>query len=159
MTTQFKTAYQKSDRKGLSFAKPSRTKQSEKDACDINLIVPKIARGEIINHINTSGAQYADLTSYGTSYHENLNAIINANNSFMQLPSNIRKKFDNDPASFLDFINDASNYDEAVSLGLINKKVEVSSPTQTASETSSTTPTASPKPSESISEVPSGASS
>ena len=37
---------------------------------------------------------------------------------FEELPATIRKKFENDPAKFLDFVNDERNADEMVELGL-----------------------------------------
>jgi len=131
----------------------SRTKQSFKDECDINQIVPKIQSGEIINHVNAHAGQYADLTSYGNSYHENLNAILSAQNAFMALPSDVRKRFHNDPGELLDFVNDDSNYNEALKLGIVEAKPVA--PIQTASDV-----VEAPSPlSKAISDTPSGASS
>ena len=41
----------------------------------------------------------------------------------MALPSDVRSRFGNNPAELLDFLNDNSNYDEAIRLGLIHAKV------------------------------------
>jgi phage internal scaffolding protein len=44
---------------------------------------------------------------------------------FNDLPSSIRSRFGNDPAAFLDFVNDEGNADEMIKLGLIEKTGEV----------------------------------
>ncbi len=44
--------------------------------------------------------------------------MIEAQENFMRLPANIRKRFDNDPAQLIEFINDPNNLDEAINIGL-----------------------------------------
>ena len=51
-------------------------------------------------------------------FQEALNIVNEANALFGSLSSDVRKRFDNDPAKFLEFCNDPANGDELVSLGL-----------------------------------------
>lgn len=47
-------------------------------------------------------------------------SLIEAQQSFDALPSEVRKRFGNDPAQLLAFIDDKNNRDEAIKLGLID---------------------------------------
>lgn len=103
------------------------TKQSFKDECDINLIMKKFQRTGIITHYAKHGPQYGDIPAI--EYQEALNTIIAAENAFAELPAAIRKKFNNNPEEFLEFIQDDSNLDEARKLGLAS-----ASPVQTTDQ-------------------------
>lgn len=52
-----------------------------------------------------------------------------AREAFQALPPAVRARFSNDAYSFLEFLGDEKNYDEAVSLGLIVKKEVPKEPT------------------------------
>jgi phage internal scaffolding protein len=80
--------------------------------------------------VNTSEALYPDFSD-AVDYHTALNQIIASEREFDLLPSNIRKRFDNDPANLVYFMQDKKNYDEAVKLGLINAPKEEPKPLQT----------------------------
>ena len=45
---------------------------------------------------------------------------------FMALPSKVRREFDDDPGTFLDFANDPKNTDRMIELGLVKKEGVVS---------------------------------
>jgi len=98
----------------------SRTQQQFKEQCDVNNIMNKYKAGKPITHINTKTGVYGDLTEF-TDYAESLQKVIHARESFMDLPSNIRTRFGNDPAQLIRFLDDSKNRDEAISLGLIKK--------------------------------------
>ena len=53
-------------------------------------------------------------------YQEALGIVAQARESFLALPSSVRERFGNNPASLIDFLNDASNRAEAISLGLLS---------------------------------------
>jgi Chlamydia-phage Chp2 scaffold (Chlamy_scaf). len=55
-----------------------------------------------------------------------MNVLVQAERSFMGLPANVRKRFSNDPGQMMEFLNDSSNYDEAVKLGLVQARTPVS---------------------------------
>lgn len=98
---------------------PSMTRQSEMEACDIHNILKQFSqRGfEELVRQNAAAGQYADLTDL-PDYQEALNTVIAADAAFMALPSQIRDRFQNDPANFVNFLSDPSNQDEAIRLGL-----------------------------------------
>lgn len=102
----------------------TRTQQQFKDQCDINKIIkryPNIEHyGPQAFGIPVKNGKYLDNTTV-TDYQASLDLIIEANNSFNSLPSDLRKRFFNDPKELLSFLNDPKNKEEAIQLGLINK--------------------------------------
>ena len=125
----------------LSFPKSGRTKQSFKDECDINKIMAKYQKTGAISHFNKHGANYDFATSLDFS--ESMRIVTTAQDMFDGLPSSIRTRFANDPAQFLDFVQDANNEDEMLKLGLITKKQPPEDPSD---EKKTDTPTATPPP-------------
>lgn len=102
---------------GLSCPEPTLAQQHEKDECDINTIVRRFGlTGELPSGVRAP--QYGDFTG-ATDYHTAMNAVISANNAFMQLPAEVRSRFNNDAGAFVDFCSDEKNRAEAKSLGLI----------------------------------------
>jgi len=71
----------------------------------------------LITHVNRAKAQYGDFTQVN-EYQESLNIVIRAQNAFDELPSDVRKKFHNDPGEFLEFATNPDNQQEMVTLGL-----------------------------------------
>ena len=47
-----------------------------------------------------------------------MNIVLKADEMFNDLPSRARRHFDNDPAKFLDFVQDPKNHEQLVDLGL-----------------------------------------
>jgi len=101
----------------ISFPKNGRTKQSFKDECDINLIMAKYQKTGAITHVNKYGANYEFATSI--DFTEAMQLVVTAQEMFNGLPSSIRTRFENDPAEFLDFVQDANNVPEMRKMGLI----------------------------------------
>jgi len=101
---------------------PSMTQQQFKEMSDINRIMKKYHKGEMVNYLNRRPGVYGDFSKM-PSYSDALQIVIDAQESFMTLPSDVRKRFDNDPAKVIEFISDSKNYDEAINLGLVPKKV------------------------------------
>lgn len=98
---------------------PSMTRQSEMDACDIHNILKQFSQQgfEQLVRENAARGQYADLTSL-PDYQEALGTVIAAQAAFAALPSQVRERFQNDPARFVQFLADPVNQDEAIRLGL-----------------------------------------
>ncbi|AXL15302.1 internal scaffolding protein [Microviridae sp.] len=94
----------------------SMTKQSFRDECDINKIMAKFQRTGAIDHFAKHAPQYGDATAI--ELQDALNVVANANTMFEELPATIRKKFENDPQQFLDFVQDEGNAAEMIELGL-----------------------------------------
>lgn len=115
-----------SDASGLECPEPTLAQQNAKDECDINTIVRRFGlTGELPNNVRMP--KYGDFTNV-TTYHEAMNAVIAANESFMQLPADIRSRFNNDPGAFVDFCSDESNRGEAEKLGLVQPKAVETNP-------------------------------
>ena len=108
---------------------PSLTKQSFKDECNINKIMAKFQRTGAIDHYSTYAEQYGDCTPMELADAQQI--IINAQTMFDDLPSSVRKKFNNDPEEFLEFVQDEKNTEEMVQMGL---KPDNRKPTRKQSE-------------------------
>lgn len=105
---------------GLSCPEQTRAHQEYKLECDINQIMKNFGHtGQLPSNIRMP--TYGDFEQLD-DYHQALNAIARANESFDQLPSDVRKRFNNDPGLFVDFCSDEKNRDEAKALGLVTKE-------------------------------------
>lgn len=94
-----------------------------KEETDINRIMEKYQKGEAITHLNKRRGVYGDFSDH-KDYQNSLNSVLSAQKAFMALPSKTRKRFRNDPQELIDFLGNKDNYNEAVELGLIDKKLE-----------------------------------
>lgn len=101
---------------GLCCTDVTRTKQQFAEECDINTIVRRFnLTGQLPSDVRAP--QYADFEE-AIDYHTAMNAIIEANDSFEQMTAEVRSKFNNDPAIFVDFCNDPKNIDAMIEMGL-----------------------------------------
>jgi phage internal scaffolding protein len=114
----FKTAYGENPRVRFSTNGPSLTHQSMAPECDINTIMARWQKTGVLEHKNNFQGQYGDFTNIPDDYHQAMNAVLDAEEMFSSLPSGIRKKFGNDPGTFIDFAVDPSNIDSMVEMGL-----------------------------------------
>lgn len=101
--------------------------QAEKDACDVNKIMAKYIRADILNYTRRIQAAYGDFSNV-ESYQKALQDVQEAQDAFMELPAHLRAKFENDPAQLMTFLQDPRNLDEAVKLGLVNPPAQVAPP-------------------------------
>lgn len=98
----------------------SETRQDVGIEVDINRIVAKgmNAQGQL-----SSGMQGNRTPSYGImhpdDFHTMLNRVVEAQHKFRMLPARVRARFHNNPELMLRFVDDKSNFKEAVKLGLI----------------------------------------
>ncbi len=113
---EFLTAYGEKSRVGFVCIGESRTKQSFTKECNINNIMSKYQKSGAISHFNQHSAEYGFAT--GQSFSEAMLLVVQAQDMFEGLPSSIRSRFGNNPATFLDFVQDANNADEMIALGL-----------------------------------------
>lgn len=91
-------------------------KQEFKDETDINTILKRFnVTGQLPTGVRMP--TYGDFTGV-SDFREALHAIQEAEDSFMAMPAHIRKRFDNDPAQFVDFCSQPENADEARKFGL-----------------------------------------
>ncbi len=104
----------------IEFHEETMTKQSFKDECDINVILARWNKNEILEHVARGRPQYGDFTNV-TTYQEALDQVKAAEEAFGDLPAEIRARFKNDPQQLLLFMDDEANMDEAVELGILPK--------------------------------------
>lgn len=101
---------------GLKCLDKSRASQADKDDADINVIVKRFGI--------TGALPVSQRTPLPEGFYEefdfrqSLDIVIAGEKVFNDQPADIRARFDNDPAKFLDFFTDPKNTDEAVKLGL-----------------------------------------
>jgi len=115
---------------------PGLTKQSMAKDTDINLIMAKYQKTGLVNFVNENQGEYMEAPDM--DFHEAIEYIAKSKELFDEMPSTLRKKFNNDPGEFLDFVHDENNADEMVSLGLAKRETEA--PTTAKAETAKTTP-------------------
>lgn len=127
-----------SDETGLDCSESEdMAKQEFKEEVDINTLVRRF-------HISGELPQGVRLPEYGDytgvhDYHSAANAIAQANEAFDTMPAEIRERFGNDPAAFVDFCLDSNNLAEARKMGLapaaeIRQAEEAAAAPQTPSE-------------------------
>lgn len=105
-----------SDAAGLECKDASRAIQSQKDEADINTIVRNFGiTGRVPENLRVPS--YGDFEFVG-DYRTAIEAVREAEASFMRVPAETRLRFQNDPQKFLEFCSDPRNLDEMRSLGL-----------------------------------------
>lgn len=105
---------------GLSCPEPSLAQQSSKDECDINTIIARFGLGYQMPE-GVKPPQYGDFTGV-VDFQTALNAVIQAERSFMALDADTRARFNNEPQRFLEFCEKPENGEELVRLGLAVKR-------------------------------------
>lgn len=95
----------------------SRTKQSHTAETDINTIVARYTATGNFTHINRNTPKYGDFSKVG-DYQQALDAVLEAQYDFDELPAVIRKRMDNDPGKLIEFLADPANLEEGRKLGL-----------------------------------------
>jgi len=99
----------------------SPVKQSEAESCDINVIMKRFEATGFLPSNDGRTPTYGDFTTAET-FQEALHITRRAEENFMQLNAHARAEFDNDPAKFLAYIEqaqtDGKKADRLVELGL-----------------------------------------
>jgi len=144
MTHKVRSAYGHKHNEGFTFDQPSLTKQSFTEECNINNIMKKYQKTGAIDHLNKHEASYGYASS--DDFTKSMETVARGTNMFQELPSSIRNKFENDPAKFLEFVQNEENLVEMQELGLATKN-----PTQIIIEEETTPPA---KPSDAVAAKP-----
>ncbi len=92
------------------------TKQSEGDACNINLMLARWLKSGVVK-ITGQRPQYGDFSNVD-AYHAAVNRLQAADDEFMRIPAAVRKRAENDVGKFLELVLDQANRDELMELGL-----------------------------------------
>jgi len=110
----------------------SLTRQEFKDECDLAKILQKFGktpegRAALQNAQGFfEGSRFEDVSGI-PDFRTARDMVNEANAKFMALPAKLRRRFDNDPAQFLDFCSTPGNEVEARELGLL-KPIEPTTP-------------------------------
>lgn len=99
---------------------PSLAKQSFAEECDINTIVRRFGlTGQLPSDIRMPlNGDFQDVPDFRTA----MDMLVAARESFDAMPADVRARFHNDAAEFVDFCSDDKNRDEAIKLGLVERK-------------------------------------
>lgn len=108
---------------GLTCLDESLTVQDHAEDADINTLVKRFGITGEIPVLDRVPIQEDFVKA--VDYHTALNAMIEADRAFMELPADLRKRFDHDAGKFVAFCSDEKNRDEMINLGLIEKPVPV----------------------------------
>jgi len=139
-------SFQLYDRKGqivrrrvqLDFSdEPLLTEQAHAKTADINEIVRRHGANafhrQYVEMLQSGAMRFDDVT--GNDFQEASVIIAKAQQSFGQLPAELRAKFENNPAKFLDFVQNPDNGPALIDMGLASPpapepviRVEVTNP-------------------------------
>lgn len=106
---------------GIKNTEPSMTQQQFKEESDINFIMARYQKtGVLVDPLTqtTRKPMFDDFSELG-DFRDHQQAVIEAQEMFMALPSRLRARFSNDPAELLQWLSDPANKDEAIELGLM----------------------------------------
>lgn len=128
---------------------PSLTQQQFTAETDLNVIMERYG---VTNRAIPAGAwpkgmPTIDLTEFsGMELRDAMDRIEEAKQAFGNLPATIRSRFNNNPAEMWEFLNNPLNGEEAVTLGLLQKREPVA-PVSTAAPAAPTSAPTSTAPS------------
>jgi len=102
---------------------PSKTQQSFAVESDINTIVKRFGlTGQLPNGI--AMPQSGDFSGV-TDFQDALNLVLAAEAAFLEVPGDLRARFEHDPGRFMSFVEDPANREECIKLGFITRPAEV----------------------------------
>lgn len=108
-------ALEVSQRVGLDTG-PGLTEQGHKNETDMNYILRDYARTGFVRHANKNAGRYDDVAVQ--DFQTAMLIVTEAQDMFNELPSLVRKRFQNSPQAFLEFCADPANSNEMVRLGI-----------------------------------------
>ncbi len=91
------------------YSKHGKTKQSQKEECDINRLLERSARSGAASHLQTYEHQYGNFADY--DFESNAEIIANGQTIFERLPAEIKREFHQSPQEFFEFVTDEQNKD------------------------------------------------
>jgi len=112
--TQFDTP----DDQPLICDDPSLTQEHFAESCDINKIMENYTYTGIMPE--KPGAVYGDFTN-ADDYRSILHRLMEVQENFLTMPPDIRARFANDPAQFIEFCENPANLPELQKMGLTSE--------------------------------------
>lgn len=104
-------------------ATEGRTEQAHASEANINQIMARARRGELLDFANKHQPQYGECDPL--TFLDAQIIIAHGNSMFEDLPATLRSRFHYDHAEFLEFIQDPENEAEAIKLKLIKPKTTI----------------------------------
>jgi len=117
---------------GIECKDKSLTRQSEKAESDINNILKRYEKTGLLPEMIKDNPVYGDFCDV-PSYMDAVEIVSKAQEQFDNLDAQVRARFWNDPAKFLEFCTNDANREEMGRLGLlkpVEKKVEAAPPVE-----------------------------
>lgn len=96
------------------------TKQDFKDECDLNLLMQRYTPQMLIESYNASMGVYGDYSDV-MSHQDARERVMLTQSWFESLPAKMRSMFDHDVSKCVEYLENPSNTDEAIQLGLLKK--------------------------------------
>lgn len=100
----------------------TRVDRSAAAECDINTIVKRFGLTQVLPETFRAPlvGDFTDVVDFQTA----MQAVTAAQQSFMQMPADLRSRFGHDPQKLIQFLDNDKNRDEAVKLGLVKPAPE-----------------------------------
>lgn len=95
----------------------TKTKQSMAEECDINVIWSRYVKTGELPLNNRKAPMYGDFTNIPT-YQDALEAVREAGATFNMMPAEVRARFQNDPAEFVEYCSNEANREQLKLWGL-----------------------------------------
>lgn len=95
---------------------PSRTKQNLIADADINQLIKRHGLTHVQTNMASLESVYGQITSHDLQ--QSMEKIMQAEEAFMEVPSDIRKQFNNDAGEFIDFATNPDNKEKLIEMGL-----------------------------------------
>jgi len=89
------------------YERPGRTKQAFKDDTDINRIIDRFQKTGALSHLNKHEAIYGDFAEF--DFLAAQMQLARGKEIFDDLPSELRREFNQSPREFFEFVNDPAN--------------------------------------------------
>lgn len=96
----------------------TRTQQHFEKECNINNIMAKYQQAPGLGVPQRAPGEYLDVSA-GLDLQQAMALVQDATEAFYELPSSIRKEFDNNPVALVNFVRDDNNRERAIELGLV----------------------------------------
>jgi len=130
-------------RVSFKFEQPSKTDQSFKEDCDVNIIMDRFMKTGQISHLAKKQASYQDVSEIPNLLDAHI-SIKEAKEAFMALPARIRKKLHNDPLNLEEYLLNEENHEEAAHYGLLKLDKPLQKKTKNKDSENSKKPSATP---------------
>lgn len=121
-----------SEQSGLKCEDKTLAQQQFKDETDINTIVERFGLTGEMPHVSHTPT-YDDFTGV-FDFQTAMNVVVQAQREFMSYPAKLRARFSNDPQEFLEFMDKPENMDEAIKLGLAERREPPAAPSTRPAE-------------------------